>query len=138
MSYQKLVFIKIAIFSFLILFFIRCEEESIAPVNNDPIVTSINAFPTSVELSDSFAVICSAYEPDGDSLFYDWSCTSGATISGAHPITPFILYHTTENIRIFYAPDSVSSQIDSIRVDCHVRDGKGGGKSTWIFVAIIK
>lgn len=83
-------------------------------------------------------MVCSAYEPDDDSLFYDWFCSSGAKISGSHPSTPFSLYNTRENIRIFYAPDSVSSQIDSIRIDCTVRDGKGGVAVTWLYVGLIQ
>jgi len=122
----------------LICLIFGCNEETTAPVNNDPIITSIVAFPSSVNLADSFAVVCSAYEPDDDSLYYDWFCTSGARISGAEPSTPSFLYHTRENIRILYAPDSIISQIDSIRVSCDVRDGKGGGHSADIFVRIIE
>ena len=77
-------------------------------------------------------------DPDGDSLYYDWFCTSGARISGAPPSSPFVLYNTRENIRVFYAPDSVNSQLDSIRIFCDVRDGIGGLKSASVFVGIIQ
>lgn len=136
MKNKKIVLINVFIASLLLISIIGCNEESTAPENNDPVITSLVAFPSSVQLSDSFAVICSAYEPDGDSLFYDWSCTSGAGISGVPQKHPPFLFHTKENIRIFYAPDSISNQNDSIRIDCHVRDGKGGGKSAWVYVGI--
>lgn len=133
---QKRILTSIFIILFLLISINGCNEETTSPENNDPVITSLIAFPSSVQLSDSFAVVCSAYEPDGDSLFYDWSCTSGATINGAHPSSPWILYHSKENVRVFYAPDSILNQNDSIRIDCHVRDGKGGGKSAWIYVGI--
>ena len=128
---------KILLIGILFLFFsISCQEETTAPENNDPVISSMTAFPEQVELSDSFIVITEAYDIDGDSLFYDWSCTSGASIKGAPAWSPFELSNTKDNNRIFYAPDSVSNQIDSIRVFCHIRDGKGGGISGWIFVGI--
>jgi hypothetical protein len=130
---------KILSIGILFLFFsISCQEETTAPENNDPVISSITAFPVQVQLSDSFIVITEAYDIDRDSLFYDWSCTSGASIKGAPTWSPFQLSNTKNNTRIFYAPDSVSNQIDSIRVDCHVRDGKGGGISGWIYVGIKK
>jgi hypothetical protein len=138
MNYKKITLRIISIVLFILILIVGCDEETTAPQNNDPVITSLIAFPTSVNLSDSFAVVCSAYEPDGDSLFYDWSCTSGARISGVPPNDPPFLFNIKENIRIFYAPDSISSQNDSIRIDCHVRDGKGGGKSVWIYVGIIQ
>ena len=108
-------------------------EKTAGPVNNDPVIMSVHAFPSWVAPSDSFAVFCSAYEPDGDSLFYDWSCTSGS-VQGAPRHTPYQLFNTTENVRVFYAPDW--SAVDSIRVFVHVRDGKGGGVSGWAFIGL--
>ena len=137
MNYKNIL-ISISVILFSLILVSGCDEEATAPQNNGPIITSINAFPSSIQLSDSFAVICSAYDPDGDSLFYDWFCTSGASIKGAHPGSQFVLYNTTENIRVFYAPDSIITQIDSIRIDCDVRDGKGGVKSAWVYVRIIE
>lgn len=128
---------KILLIGILFLFFsISCQEETIAPENNDPVITSITAFPQQVQFSDSFIVITEAYDIDGDSLFYDWSCTSGASIKGAPKWSPFELSNTKNNTRVFYAPDSLSNQIDSIRVFCNVRDRKGGGVSGWTYVGI--
>ena len=120
------------------LFTLSCEKDTTGPKNNDPVISSLSAFPTKVQLSDSFIVICEAYDVDGDSLFYDWSCTSGASIKGTPTWSPFELSNTIENNRIFYAPDSLNSQIDSIRVFCHVRDGRGGGITDWVFISIKK
>lgn len=111
------------------------DENTTAAINNDPVITSVRAFPNLVALSDSFVVFCSVYEPNGDSLFYDWSCTSGASVQGGDSRTPWQLNHTTENVRVFYAPDTDNGQ-DSIRVDVHVRDSKGGGASAWLLVGL--
>ncbi len=125
---------------FLLIIFVSngCKDKVTAPTNQNPIITSVVAFPDSVFSSDSFAVVCSAYDPDGQSVVYDWSCTSGATIKGADPLNPSMLYNTTENIRQFYAPDSAHTTQDSIRVFVDVRDGIGGGKSAWVFIKLSK
>lgn len=137
MSNKQLGFTDIALLLLLAALVASCKNEtSTAPVNRSPVITSLYAFPGHVQSSDSFVVVCSAYEPDGDSLFYDWSCTSGASIKGAHPPGSFTLFHTRENARVFYAPDSLHTSQDSIRVDVHVRDGKGGGVSNWLFVRL--
>jgi hypothetical protein len=132
---NKTVFKKGYIFLLLLVQVIGCDQVTTVPVNNNPVITSLTAFPSSVQPSDSFVVICSAYEPDGDSLFYDWFCTSGK-ISGAPSFSPHLLYNTKENIRVFYAPDSLVVKIDSIKIVCSVRDGKGGVKEASTFVGI--
>lgn len=128
---------KILLIGISFLFFsISCEKETTGPKNNDPVISSMTAFPDHVQSSDSFIVITEAYDIDGDSLFYDWSCTNGASIKGAPSWSPFELSNTKDNNRIFYAPDSLSNQIDSIRVFCNVRDRKGGGILGWTYVEI--
>ena len=124
---------------FVILLFtgiLACEKDLTSSRNNDPIIQSMSSFPNVVQFSDSFIVYCEAYDIDDDSLFFDWSCTSGASIKGSSAQVPFELYHTSENNRIFYAPDTLTSQIDSIRIFCNVRDGKGGIAIDWIFVEL--
>ena len=120
---------------FLILIF-ACDDDITDPKNNAPVIYSLASFPNEVQFSDSFIVFCDAHDIDGDSLFYDWSCTSGASIKGASKSIPFQLSNTKENNRIFYAPDSLTVQQDSIRVFCDVRDGKGGAKTDWVFIKL--
>ncbi len=115
-----------------------CNEQTTAPANHNPTVTSLVAFPDQVHSRDSFAVVCSAFDVDGDSLVYDWSCTSGASIRGGDPLVPWTLFNARENIGIFYAPDSANNHQDSIRIDVNVRDGKGGGSSRFTFVSLSK
>ena len=111
-----------------------CKDQTTnAPINHSPVITSIYAFPSHVQSSDSFIVVCSAYEPDGDSIFYDWFCSNGTAIQGAPPGS-WSLYNTRENKRIFYAPDSSHNTDDSLRIGVELRDGKGSGTSGGIFV----
>ena len=49
--------------------------------NNPPEITSLTANPASVGLGGSSTIACIATDPDGDTLTYDWTATSG-TISG--------------------------------------------------------
>lgn len=135
MTTRKRILWIVLLFSVAALLWGCNDEETTAPINNDPVITAVRAFPNLVAPADSFAVFCLAYEPDGDSLFYDWSCTSGASVQGSDSRTPGLLNHTRENVRIFYAPDSYNGQ-DSIRVDVHVRDYNGGGVSAWLLVGL--
>lgn len=107
---------------------------SIAPVNNDPVITSVHAFPSLVAPSDSFAVVCSAYEPDGDPLYYDWSSTAGK-VQGSSDLSPLYLPHTTQNVRVFYAPDLPGAP-EAVRVDVTVRDGKGNSAGAYLLVGL--
>lgn len=138
MNYNQFRFISISVLLFLLLISTGCEE-STSPSNHDPAVTSIVAFPNQVQEADSFAVICSAYDQDGDSLFYDWSCTNhAASIKGAPPENPFQLLNSKDNIMIFYATDSLLYQNGHAAIFCDVRDRNEGLKTVTIFVAIHK
>jgi hypothetical protein len=113
-----------------------CKKEPVAPMNHDPTITSIVAFPDKVHSLDSFAVVCSAYDVDGENQVYDWFCNPPTSVKGGHGSENWILYNSKENIAIFYAPDSANTVQDSIRIDVDVRDGIGGSKSGHIFVGL--
>jgi len=113
-----------------------CKQEPVAPTNHNPTFTSIVAFPNKVHSLDSFAVVCSAYDIDGNSLVYDWFCNPPTSIRGGHGSENWMVYNTKENIAIFYA--RTDSLQDSIRIDVDVRDGIGGSMSGHIFVGLSK
>ena len=115
-----------------------CKHDTVAPTNHNPVITSIFAFPDAVHSLDSFAVVCEAYDIDGDTVVYDWFCSPGTSIKGAEP-GGWTLYNTKMNIAIFYAPDSANVRQDSIRIDVEVRDRIGGiGFSAPTFVRLSK
>jgi len=118
----------------LVLFLTTCKENITNPKNNDPVINSIVVFPTQVQIADSFVVYCDAYDIDDDSLVYDWFSTSGVTIKGASNLHPFSLYSTKENYRVFYTPDRLNIGLDTIRVNCYVRDNNIGTTSGSVLI----
>ena len=120
------VIMKLSIILSIILIIIYCDEVPVKPEdkNQSPKIFSLTIFPEVVKPNDSLIVVCNAFEPDGDTLVYDWSTTGVVRIKGYnHPW----LYNTKNNSQIFYAPDSqfVSSPKDTFWVQCFARDRKG-------------
>ena len=109
---------------FLILILVGCEDDPVKPENHHPIIKSLTAFPDVIGSQDSVIIICNAYDPDGDSLVYDWITDGRVKIKGA-PDFDLFLYHTYENSRIFYPRNSVTPP-DTLWVKCFTRDVKGG------------
>ena len=106
-----------------------CKDDNPAsPGNRSPVISRVTIFPEVVGPSDSLVVVCSASDPDGDSLVYDWYSLSGdiVKIKGCNCM---VLYNTHQNSQIFYAPDSmyVAFPQDTFGIECAVRDRKGGG-----------
>jgi hypothetical protein len=88
------------------------ENISVSDVNHSPIISSLTADPSSIDINQSSTITCIAYDPDGDYLTYIWTKTggtitgSGSTISWTAPATAGIYIIT-----------------------CTVSDGKGGEDS---------
>jgi hypothetical protein len=116
----------------------NCDDNPIELENNSPVILSLTVFPEIVEPNDSLIVICNATDSDGDTLVYDWYTTGVVKIKGALPGLP-ALFNTTENSRIFYAPDSiyVSAPQDTFWIECAARDGKGGQVSQSINFIVV-
>lgn len=119
----------------------NCNDNpvEVKPENREPVIFSVTVFPEIVKPCDSLIVICNAYDPDGDTLVYDWITTGVVRIKGAFANEHW-LYNTYENSRIFYAPDSlhVSSPKDTFWVQCFARDGKGKSNAKIILFNVIK
>lgn len=137
MSYKKNILIKFSIVLILLSKVIGCAEST--EPNNDPTVNSILAFPNPVQVSDSFAVFCSAEDIDGDPLTYDWFCTNrGASIKEAPSDTVYELLNSRSNVMIFNAVDSLIYSYGHATIFCDVRDDKGGLKTVYILVSIFE
>jgi hypothetical protein len=125
----------------ILLLNIKCNNNpvEVKQENREPVILSVTVFPEIVKPHDSLIVICNAYDPDGDTLVYDWITTGVVRIKGAFG-DDFSLYNTYENSRIFYAPDSlhVSSPKDTFWVQCFARDRKGKSTAKIIHFTVIK
>jgi hypothetical protein len=131
------ILIKFSIVLILLNNIIGCEEST--EPNHNPVVNSIIAFPNPVQVSDSFAVFCSAEDIDGDPLTYDWFCTNrGASIKEATSDTVYELLNSSSNIMIFNAVDSLIYSPGHATIFCDVRDEKGGLKTVYLHVGIFE
>jgi len=93
-------------------------------------------FPDVIGLNDSVIVICKAIDPDGDTLYYDWITDGRLKINGGNADDHW-LYHTNENSRIFYPkPDVVNLPVDTLWVQSHVRDFRGGDVAELILFVV--
>lgn len=126
---------KIILLTAIVLLNISCKDNPIKPENHDPVITSLAVFPDIIGMQDSAVVICNAYDPDGDTLVYDWITDGRLIIKGAPYFEQHILYNTYENSRIFY-PNQTTHPYDSAWVQCFARDRKGGGDAMLIVFAI--
>jgi len=123
-------------FLIVVSLFAGCKNESTEPINHSPVITSFVASSKQAQLADSFSVVCSAYDVDGDSLAYSWGCPSYLIIKGAPPLTPYQFQNTKEHTVLFYTPDSLNVLIDTITISCGVVDGRGGWASTSLLLPI--
>lgn len=123
----------------IILLIINCQNNPVKPENYSPVIFYLVAFPDVVKPNDSLIVICNAYDPEDDTLVYDWYTSGVVRIKNGDPNFP-ALYNTYENAQIFYAPDSqfVSAPQDTFRIQCATRDRKGGMDVETIFFLVIK
>ena len=70
--------------------------------NRSPVILSLSVFPDVIGPSDSAIVICNAFDPDADTLVYDWITDGRLKIKGGQGDEHF-LYNTYENSRMVYS-----------------------------------
>ena len=110
---------------YMLLTIIGCEDNSTdtkKSENHSPTILSLLVFPDIVGSQDSVIVICNAFDPDGDTLVYDWISDAKLRIKGANPPSDSRLFNTFEDSRIFYPTQRA---IDTVWVQCFARDRKG-------------
>ena len=83
--------------------------EAVEYINNDPIITGITADPRKIHLSSDCEIYCSATDPDGDTLDYNWSAIFGIISGTGATIT-------------WTAPTSAGNYY----ITCRVEDSRGG------------
>ncbi len=83
------------------------------PVNRAPTITALN-LPDSVVAGNEETFHCTASDPDGDPIFYGWTCSSGALLS------------TTSAAVIWTAPDTSGAATITVMV----QDSSGAGDTS--------
>jgi len=85
---------------------------SVSEINHPPVISSLTANPSSIDINQSSTITCIAYDPDGDTLTYTWA-KNGGTISGSGSTITWT------------APSSAGTYT----ITCTVSDGHGGQDS---------
>lgn len=61
----------------IILISISCKDDLNEPINQKPVILSINANPESVKINEETTLTCTASDPDGDALSIEWNAQEG-------------------------------------------------------------
>ena len=104
---------------------VACGHDPVKPVptNHNPIVSSLVLFPAAIGSSDSAIAVCTASDPDGDSLVYDWISDGRLDLKDA-PRVGYI-YSSPRNWQVFYRGTIVAPN-DTALIWCYTRDLRGG------------
>jgi hypothetical protein len=90
------------------------------PPNQPPVVQRMYADAEKVEEGKTVAIHCEAFDPDGDSLQYDWMATGGQ-VSGSGPSVTYV----------------ASVPPGSYTISVAVMDGRGGSASDSITLQVV-
>lgn len=105
-----------------------CDPElPIQPVNRSPVVRSLTVFPAVIGPGDSAIVICEAIDPDGDTLYFDWSSDCRLSMSSPRNHGGTVFSERSGRM-VVRAGTCATAPLDTGFVSCHVRDGRGGGR----------
>ena len=95
------------------------DSLTISVVNTPPVIASLTSSETSVAPEESCSVTCTASDPDGDTLTYQWTATDG-TISGEGSTVTWV------------APTAEGTYTINVTVS----DGKGGTASDSLTISV--
>jgi len=107
-----------------------CSKKTItAPDTNSPLIASLTATPKVVGRGETSLLFCSAQDPDGDSLSYSWSTTTGTLLSvgGDSAVRGYARWK---------APDTAASA--TVTVTASDNRGKNAQKLTAITVTVYR
>ena len=102
-----------------------------APENHNPVISSVVLFPQTIGPGDSVIVVCTASDPDGDSLVYDWITDTRLRVKGS----PFgaYLFSSNSNAQVFYY-GTPPMPTDTAWIKCFARDLRGGSDGRMLFL----
>ena len=92
--------------------------------DQSPVVQSLTAFPTTLAPGDSAIVVCTATDPDGDTLYFDWYSDCRLLMKG-DVLGDGAIYNRPQSL-VVYAGTCNRPPVDTGWVHCEVRDGRGG------------
>lgn len=93
--------------------------------NSVPVISSITADPSSIELNGTSTITCDATDDDGDNLSYSWSATGG-NISGSSSMITYTAPNTDGTYTITCTVNDGNGGEDSETVNVTVTSGGGG------------
>jgi len=102
-----------------IIYLIDIEENDI---NHPPVISSLTANPSSVDINQTTTITCIASDPDGDPLTYDWTVNAGSFEGDTSG--PSVTWRAPSAADIY------------IVVSCEVSDGEGGEDSESINIIV--
>ena len=97
----------------------KVSIEVVASINHAPVITKITATPGVINLGETTEIICTANDPDGDTLSYNWTADYG-TLSANDSIANWI------------APEIGGYYF----VICEINDGHSGEDTDSIGIAV--
>ena len=109
------------------------SKTPLEPINRSPVVQSLLVFPTTIGPGDSAIIVCTATDPDGDTVVYDWYSGGGLRTSYGFPA-----FNRYDNTLVVRPGSNITAPLDTAWVYCEVRDGKGGGASAGTVSIIIQ
>ncbi len=109
----------------LVLVFAGCGVKTpLQPVNRSPVVQSLVAFPSVLAPGDSAVIVCSATDPDGEPIVFDWRTDCRLLLKDSNGGSA---YNRSSNSIVVYVGTCGLTPLDTGWVNCEVRDGRGGG-----------
>lgn len=100
---------------------VELVEELNESVNHDPVISSLIANPSSININETTTITCTASDQDGDNLTYNWIKILGifeGSLSG-----PTIIWKAPSTTGSYY-------------ISCEVRDGEGGEDSELVEIVV--
>jgi len=79
---SRIVSVSAAAITYTLLVFGGTVGLNCHKANQNPVIEALNA-PSSVDAGANATLSCSASDPDGDALTYNWTCTSGSLSSAS-------------------------------------------------------